>query len=35
MKPVEILGLMEEAAGTSSFQLKKELSLKMIKKKTK
>ena len=33
MKPVEILGLMEEAAGTSSFQLKKESSLKMIKKK--
>ena len=24
MKPIEILGLMEEAAGTSSFQLKKE-----------
>jgi len=33
MKPIEILGLMEEAAGTSSFQLKKESSLKMIKKK--
>ena len=33
MKPVEILGLMEEAAGTSSFQLKKESSLRMIKKK--
>ena len=33
MKPVEILGLMEEAAGTSSFQLKKESSIKMIKKK--
>ena len=35
MKPIEILGLMEEAAGTSSFQLKKESSLKMIKKKAK
>ena len=33
MKPIEILGLMEEAAGTSSFQLKKESSLRMIKKK--
>ena len=33
MKPVEILGLMEEAAGTSSFQLKKESSLRTIKKK--
>ena len=33
MKPDQILGLMEEAAGTSSFQLKKESSLKMIKKK--
>jgi structural maintenance of chromosome 2 len=33
MKPIEILGLMEEAAGTSSFQLKKESSLKIIKKK--
>ena len=30
MKPIEILGLMEEAAGTSSFQLKKESSLKII-----
>jgi structural maintenance of chromosome 2 len=33
MKPIEILGLMEEAAGTSSFQIKRESSLKMIKKK--
>lgn len=33
MKPEQILGLMEEAAGTSSFQLKKESSLKTIKKK--
>ena len=31
MKPIEILGLMEEAAGTSSFQIKRESSLKMSK----
>ena len=33
MKPIEILGLLEEAAGTSIYQTKKESSLKMIKKK--
>ena len=33
MKPLEILGLLEEAAGTSIFQSKKEASLKMIAKK--
>ena len=33
MKPIEILGLLEEAAGTSIYQMKKDSSLKMIKKK--
>jgi structural maintenance of chromosome 2 len=33
MKPLEILGLLEEAAGTSIYELKKESALKTIKKK--
>ena len=33
MKPIEILGLLEEAAGTSIYEMRKESSLKMIKKK--
>ena len=33
MKPIEILGLLEEAAGTSIYEMKKESSLKVIKKK--
>lgn len=33
MKPIEILGLLEESAGTSIYQIKKDSSLKLIKKK--
>ena len=33
MKPVEVLGLLEEAAGTSIYEMKKESALKTIKKK--
>lgn len=33
MKPLEILGLLEEAAGTSIYEMKKESSMKLIKKK--
>jgi len=33
MKPIEILGLLEEAAGTSIYEMKKESSIKVIKKK--
>jgi len=33
MKPLEILGLLEEAAGTSIYEMKKESALKLIKKK--
>lgn len=33
MKPLEILGLLEEAAGTSMYELKKDAALKTIKKK--
>lgn len=33
MKPIEILGLLEEAAGTSIYEIKKDSSLKLIKKK--
>lgn len=33
MKPKEILGLIEEAAGISLYQSKKELTLALIKKK--
>ncbi len=33
MKPLDILGLMEEAAGTSIYEMKKESALKTIKKK--
>ena len=33
MKPIEILGLLEEAAGTSIYEMKKDSSLKLIKKK--
>lgn len=33
MKPLEILGLLEEAAGTSIYEIKKEAALKTIKKK--
>ena len=33
MKPLEILGLLEEAAGTSIYEIKKESALKTIKKK--
>jgi structural maintenance of chromosome 2 len=33
MKPLEILGLLEEAAGTSIYEMKKESALKTIKKK--
>jgi len=33
MKPIEILGLLEEAAGTGIYQIRKESSLKIMKKK--
>lgn len=33
MKPIEVLGLLEEAAGTSIYEMKKESALKTIKKK--
>lgn len=33
MKPIDLLGLLEEAAGTSSYKLKREQSLKLISKK--